>query len=52
MLSTIQRVLNDLQRARPSRGRMIWLHAHPFTPISTVSSKGDTQEDLERETTC
>jgi hypothetical protein len=27
-----QRVLNDLKRARLSRGRMIWLLAHPVSP--------------------
>ncbi len=25
-----KRVLNDLQRARISRGRMVWLFAHPL----------------------
>jgi hypothetical protein len=48
-----QRVFNDLQRARPSRGRMIWLLAHPLIPpIPPVSSIGDTQEGWERETAC
>jgi hypothetical protein len=32
-----QRVLNDLQRARLSRGRMNWFLAHPAPlPLSTV----------------
>ncbi len=29
-----QRVLNDLLRTRLSRGRIIWLLAHPFLPLS------------------
>jgi hypothetical protein len=45
-------VLNDLQRARLSRGRMIWLLAHPFPPSRQQISTGDTQEDQERETIC
>ncbi len=47
-----QRVLNNLKRARFSRGRMIWLLAQPSPPHPSVSSTGDTQEDWERETTC
>jgi hypothetical protein len=47
-----QRVLNDLWRAMLSRGRMIWLLAHPFPPLPSESSTGDKQEDRERETSC
>jgi hypothetical protein len=30
----LQRVLNNSQRTMLSRGRMIWLLGHPFTPLS------------------
>ncbi len=39
---SVQRVLNDVKRARLSRGLMIWLLAHP---LPSVSSAGDTEED-------
>jgi hypothetical protein len=50
MLPTIQRVLNDFQRARPSRARMIWLHAHPLSPTYTLYSCESpvSQEYLEK----
>ncbi len=47
-----QRVLNDLQRSRLSRSRMIWLLSYPLLPLTSLSSTSDTQEDWERETTC
>jgi hypothetical protein len=31
---------------------MVWLLPQPFPPLPSVSSTGDLQEDLERETTC
>jgi hypothetical protein len=42
-LETKQRVLNDLWRARLSRGRMSLLLAHPLPPFSrcTISSTGE-----------
>ena len=41
-----QRVLNDLLRARLSRGgRMIWLLAYPLPPLPSVSSTDDSLED-------
>ncbi len=42
--------MNDSLRARLSRSRMIWLPAHPSLHRPLVSSIGDTQEDIERET--
>ncbi len=51
-VSVLQRVLNDLKRARLSRRCMLWLLSPPLTPLPSVSSSGDTQEDWERETTC
>ncbi len=47
-----QRVLNDLWRARLSRGRLIWFLAHPLSPPiprSSVSFTSDTLEDWEKE---
>ncbi len=53
VLCTVQqKVLNDLQGARLSRGRMIWLPTTPFPLLTFVSSTGDTEEDWERETIC
>jgi hypothetical protein len=42
-----QRVLNDLTRARLSRGRIFWLLSlpPPPPPPPSVSSTGDSQED-------
>ncbi len=52
--SFIQRVSNVLQNSKVSRGRKIRLHAHPLSPVPSVSviSTGDTQEDWEREKIC
>jgi hypothetical protein len=41
--SVVQRVSNDLQRARLSRRRMVWLLAHPLLP--SVSRAANTQGD-------
>ncbi len=50
MYHGFQKVLNDLQRTRLSRLRMIWLLLRHFPPLPSVSSTGDTQEDCARET--
>ncbi len=41
-----QRVLNDLERARFSRGQMIWLLAHPFPPFPV--NKLDRRQSLRK----
>ncbi len=47
-----KKVLDYLYKGRLSRGRFIWLLAHPLSRLPIVSSTGDTQEDWEREKTC
>jgi len=43
--SLLQRVFNDLYRARLSRGSMIWLLAHPLTPLD----RGHTEKLRKRD---
>jgi hypothetical protein len=38
-----QRVLNDLQRARHSRGRMIWLLDYPLPSVSSIATPRKTK---------
>ncbi len=49
-------IVNDLERARLSRSRMILLLAHPLTPSPSSACKldrrRDTQKDWEREKSC
>jgi hypothetical protein len=47
-----QRMLNDIQRTRLSRGRKLWHLAHPLPPVPSVSSTCDSEEtEKERQLT-